>query len=297
MTAQVIDGKAFAQKICDEIKAEWEEKFKPLGKRKVGLAVVLVGEDPASEIYVRNKGIKAEQVGFFSETLKLSANSTQQEVLAVIDRLNKTPSIDGILVQLPLPKHLDSKEIISAIDPKKDVDGFHPENIGRLWQGNDFANFPVACTPLGCYLILKELFGDEGLRGKNAVMIGASNVVGKPMAGILLKKEATITLCHIYTQNIEEIAKTADILIVATGNPHLVKKEWVKEGAVVLDVGINRITQPDGKTKLVGDVDFEAVKEIASAITPVPGGIGPMTIACLMKNTFDAYKRELAISN
>lgn len=288
MTAEIIDGKAFAASIREQV-AEKTAWFKSHLGIQPGLAVVLVGEDPASQVYVKNKGIQAEAAGFHSETHRLDANTSQADLLALIERLNNDTNIHGILVQLPLPKHLDKDAVIAAIRPEKDVDGFHPVNIGKLWLGEE--KCPVPCTPLGCSLILKERMG-ANLEGKNAVVIGASNIVGKPMAALLMRMRATVTVCNSKTANLPDVARNADILVVAAGRPHLVKGDWIKQGATVLDVGINRIDDGE-KTKLVGDVDFDTAKEVAGAITPVPGGIGPMTIACLLHNTIDLLRWSL----
>lgn len=283
MSATIIDGKAFALKIREEVKAEVEKL-----QEKPGLAVVLVGEDPASEVYVRNKGIAAEEVGFYSVTKRLPENVSEEELLALIDALNEDNKIHGILVQLPLPAHLDKDLVIARIAPHKDVDGFHPNNVGKLWLGD--LKCPVPCTPLGCSLILKDYFKTSNLEGKIAVVIGASNIVGKPMAALLMRMRATVMVCNSKTPDIAERARQADILVVAAGRSELVKGDWIKKGAIVLDVGINRVFDEAGKAKLVGDVDFMQAKMYAAAITPVPGGIGPMTIACLLRNTLDLMK-------
>ena len=280
MTATIIDGKAFAADIREQVRLQVEKKIQKGGVRP-GLAVVLVGDDAASDVYVRNKGIAAEAAGFYSETHRLSGETTQQQLLDLIQELNHKSSIHGILVQLPLPAHLDKEAVIAAIAPHKDVDGFHPHNVGKLWLGEK--DCPVPCTPLGCSLILEHHLGSN-LEGKKAVVIGASNIVGKPMAALLMRMRATVTVCNSKTPNLPEVTRQADILVVAAGRAELVKAEWIKAGAIVLDVGINHIER-DGKAQLVGDVDFAAAKAVAGAITPVPGGIGPMTIACLLRNT------------
>lgn len=284
MSAEIIDGKAFAEKIREQVAEETSIWHQQTGKRP-GLAVVLVGNDPASEVYVASKGKQAKASGFYSEEHRLPATIDQMTLMAKIAALNADPAIHGILVQLPLPSHLDSDAVLNAIDPDKDVDGFHPVNIGRLWTGQDA---PVPCTPLGCSLILKDRLGD--LSGKKAVVIGRSNIVGKPMAALLLAANATVTIAHSRTANIDALCREADILVAAVGQPEMVTADWVKPGATVLDVGINRISD-NGKRKLVGDVAFDSVKEVAGALTPVPGGIGPMTIACLLRNTLDCAKR------
>lgn len=284
MSAEIINGKEIAAEIRREIKQETAQFIAATGVRP-GLAVILVGNDPASEVYVRNKGIQAEEVGFLSQIYRLPAQTTQAELLAKIVALNNDPQICGILVQLPLPAHLNAEIVLNTIDPNKDVDGFHPLNIGRLWAGEPCS---VPCTPLGCSLILKRYFGDS-LAGKKALIIGRSNIVGKPMAALLLQQHATVTIAHSKTPDVPALCRQADIVIAAVGQPELVKGDWIKSGAVVLDVGVNRIAVGD-KTKLVGDVAFESAKEVAAAITPVPGGIGPMTIACLLKNTLTLAK-------
>ncbi len=279
--ARLIDGKQNAQQVIDEVAVD-VKKFIESYKVTPCLAVVLVGEDPASQVYVRNKIKRAGEVGIRSIEHKLSAHCSQQELNALIQTLNTDPEVHGILVQLPLPKGLNEEEIIAAIDPAKDVDGFHPMNVGALSSGQ--ANL-IPCTPLGCMLMLKQVMPD--LSGKKAVVIGRSNIVGKPMAALLLQANCTVTVVHSRTQNIKQICSQADILIAAIGRPEMVDADWVKPGATIIDVGINAIER-DGKRKLVGDVNFAEVEKIAQAITPVPGGVGPMTIACLMKNTLTA---------
>lgn len=283
--AQVIDGKAFAEKLRKDIAVQTAE----LKKKGItpGLAVVLVGEDPASQVYVRNKGKQSLEVGFNSVEHKLDAATSQEDLLALIESLNQDDSIHGILVQLPVPAHIDDKAVINAIAPAKDVDGFSQLNVGRLNIGEQSL---VPCTPLGCTMLLKDYF-DGDLSGKNAVVLGRSNIVGKPMAALLLQESCTVTIAHSRTKNIEAICRAADIVVAAVGRPEMVKKEWIGKGAVVIDVGINRI-QRDGKNKLVGDVDYQDVSDTAAAITPVPGGVGPMTIACLLYNTLAAAKMQ-----
>jgi len=283
--ATLIDGKAHAQALRDSIAAETAE----LGL-KPGLAVVIVGSDPASQVYVRSKGKMAEEVGFASFTHELAEDTQQAELLALIDQLNRDDSVHGILVQLPLPKHLNEQDVINAISPTKDVDGFHIDNIGKLVIGEE--GF-VPCTPLGCWIMLKEHLGD--LTGLNAVVVGRSNIVGKPMASLLLSESCTVTIAHSRTKDLPELCRTADILVAAVGVPELVKGDWVKPGAVVIDVGINRIEAQDGKSRLVGDVEFAAAEAHASAITPVPGGVGPMTIACLLRNTLQSARRAAGV--
>ncbi len=283
--ANVIDGKAFAARLRKDL-AEQTAELKKKGIVP-GLAVVLVGEDPASQVYVRNKGKQSIEVGFKSVEHKLDASTSQEELLQLIDTLNKDETIHGILVQLPVPKHIDDKAVINAIAPEKDVDGFSQLNVGRLNIGEPSL---VPCTPLGCTMLLKDYFGGD-LSGKNAVVLGRSNIVGKPMAALLLKENCTVTIAHSRTKNIEDVCRAADIVVAAVGRPEIVKKEWIGKGSVIIDVGINRIER-DGKNKLVGDVDYNDVFEQAGAITPVPGGVGPMTIACLLYNTLAAAKMQ-----
>ena len=292
MTAKVIDGKQIAADLRASTKEEVEKFIAQYGKKPT-LAVVLVGEDPASQVYVSTKTKMAKEIGMNVEDHLLEKTVQEEELLKVIDQLNNNDEVNGILVQLPLPDHMDSRLIIDAIDPAKDADGFHAINVGRNSIGGDLlAKTFTPCTPLGCYLMLKNSVSD--LKGMHAVIIGRSNIVGKPMAQLLLEESCTVTIVHSKTRNIEEMTKQADIVVAAVGRPLMVKKDWVKPGAIVIDVGINRIDHPDkpGKTKLVGDVDYAEVSEIASAITPVPGGVGPMTIACLLKNTVDAAFRQ-----
>lgn len=279
--AKIIDGKKIASQILEEVSSGVNEFRKQTGISP-GLAVVLIGEDPASQIYVRNKVKSAREVGLISIEYRLPADSSQQVVDQLIDKLNRDDSVHGILVQLPLPEHLNANSIIDSINPKKDVDGFHPLNTGTLFLGRPTM---IPCTPQGCLIMLKQLHSD--MSGKNAVVIGCSNIVGKPMGSLLLQENCSVTLLHKYSHNIPQTCAQADIVIVAVGQSEMVKADWIKPGATVLDVGINAI-EIDGVRKLTGDVDFEAVKNIASAISPVPGGVGPMTIACLMKNTLEA---------
>ncbi len=281
----IIDGKAFAEKLRKDIAAKTAE-LKAQGITP-GLAVVLVGEDPASQVYVRNKGKQSQEVGFKSVEHKLPETTSQQTLLALIDELNHEDSIHGILVQLPLPKHIDENAVINAIAPEKDVDGFSQLNVGRLNIGEASL---VPCTPLGCTMLLKDYFKGD-LSGKHAVVVGRSNIVGKPMAALLLQANATVTIAHSRTKNIEALCRSADIIVAAVGRAEMVKKEWISEGAVVIDVGINRIER-EGKNKLVGDVDFHDIEGKAAAVTPVPGGVGPMTIACLLYNTLTAAKMQ-----
>lgn len=284
MTAHIISGTAIStqikQTIADEISMHITQ-----GKRAPGLAVVLVGADPASQVYVSNKRKSCEQIGIYSRSFDLPEQTSEQELLALIEQLNQDEQIDGILVQLPLPAHINSEKIIEAISPDKDVDGFHPYNVGRLCQ-----RIPTlrSCTPYGIVTLLNET--GLNLRGKHAVIVGASNIVGRPMALELLMLGCTTTVTHRFTENLADHIRQADILVVAVGKPHLIKGEWIKEGAIVIDVGINRV---DGK--LVGDVEYDQAVQRASYITPVPGGVGPMTVAMLMQNTLQAYETHLSV--
>lgn len=290
--AKVIDGKLIAAELRAETAVKIEN-FKKEFSKVPTLAVVLVGEDPASQVYVSTKSKMAKEIGMDVEDHYLDAKISEEKLLEVVNMLNNDQKVNGILVQLPLPSHIDSRLIIDAIDPIKDADGFHAVNVGRNSIGGELLNKTFTpCTPLGCYLMLKKSVVD--LKGMHAVIIGRSNIVGKPMAQLLLEESCTVTIVHSKTRNIEELTRQADIIVAAVGRPLMVKKEWIKEGAIVIDVGINRVDHPDnpGKTKLVGDVDFDEVLTVASAITPVPGGVGPMTIACLLKNTVDAAIRQ-----
>ena len=277
--AQIIDGKRISQEIKENLRKQVEE-LKKQGK-ECTLVVIQVGNDPASCVYVANKKRACEYIGINSRSYELPEETTETELLALIDELNVDKSVYGILCQLPLPKHISEKNVINRIAPQKDVDGFHPKNVGRLMIG-EFGF--VSCTPAGIIELLKH--SNISMEGKNCVVIGRSNIVGKPMAMLMLRENATVTICHSKTKNLEEICKQADILIVAIGKPKFITKDYVKEGAVVIDVGIHR----DAANKLCGDVDFESVEPICSAITPVPGGVGPMTICMLMKNCIDAMK-------
>jgi methylenetetrahydrofolate dehydrogenase (NADP+)/methenyltetrahydrofolate cyclohydrolase len=288
MTAQLIDGKAFAVRVRGQV-AEHVAGLKQDHGIVPGLAVVLVGEDPASQVYVRSKGKQTVEVGMTSFEHKLDASVSEEELIAVIDQLNADPAVHGILVQLPLPKHLNEDLVIGRIDPAKDVDGFHISNVGLLGTGQKSM---VPCTPLGCLMMLRDHFGS--LSGCEAVVIGRSNIVGKPMAQLLLGDSCTVTIAHSRTRDLPEVVRRADIVVAAVGRPEMVPGDWIKPGAVVIDVGINRIAAPEkgaGKMKLVGDVDFASCAEVAGAITPVPGGVGPMTIACLLANTLTATCR------
>lgn len=285
MAASIIDGKDYASRLRGKLKIainNLREKY----KITPGLAVVLVGNDPASEIYVRNKGIQTKEAGMNSFEYRLPENTSENDLLAKVEELNSDRSVNGILVQFPVPKHMEQQKIIERILPSKDVDGLHPVNSGYLASG---LKGLVPCTPQGASLLIKDSL--PSLSGLHAVIVGRSNLVGKPIAQLLLKENCTVTICHSRTKNLQETCLSADILVAAVGIPELVKGDWVKEGAVVIDVGINRLPAPEkgeGKTKLVGDVDFEGAKNRASSITPVPGGVGPMTIACLLLNTLAA---------
>ncbi|HTU13205.1 MAG TPA: bifunctional methylenetetrahydrofolate dehydrogenase/methenyltetrahydrofolate cyclohydrolase FolD [Allosphingosinicella sp.] len=282
----VIDGKAFAEGLRDRVAAA-VPGFAAATGRAPGLAVVLVGEDPASAVYVRSKGKATLAAGMASFEHKLDASTAQEELLALIARLNADENVDGILVQLPLPAQIDEKAVLAAIDPDKDVDGFHIVNAGRLAVGEDGL---VPCTPLGCLMLLKDRLGD--LSGLDAVVIGRSNIVGKPMAQLLIRESCTVTVAHSRTRDLPGTVRRADIVIAAVGRPEMVKGDWLKPGATVIDVGINRVEAGEGKTKLVGDVDFASASAVAGAITPVPGGVGPMTIAVLLRNcVVAAHKR------
>ncbi|MEO1109642.1 MAG: bifunctional methylenetetrahydrofolate dehydrogenase/methenyltetrahydrofolate cyclohydrolase FolD [Pseudomonadota bacterium] len=284
MVAQVIDGKAFAAKVRAQV-ADQVAKLKEENGITPGLAVVLVGEDPASQVYVRSKGKQTVEVGMNSYEHKLDADTSEADLLALIDKLNNDPAVHGILVQLPLPKHLNEDLVINSIDPAKDVDGFHISNVGLLGTGQKSM---VPCTPLGCLMMLRDYHGS--LSGMDAVVIGRSNIVGKPMAQLLLGDSCTVTIAHSRTKDLPDVVRRADIVVAAVGRPEMVPGDWIKEGATVIDVGINRIER-DGKNKLVGDVDYASAAERAGAITPVPGGVGPMTIACLLANTLTAACR------
>lgn len=291
--AKIIDGKAFAASLRGRIATAVTE-LKAAHGLTPGLAVVLVGENPASEVYVRNKNKQTLEAGMQSFEHKLSAETSQDELLALIKKLNNDPAVHGILVQLPVPDQIDDQAILNAINPDKDVDGFHVINAGRLMTMAKGSQPPlVPCTPLGCLMMLKEELGD--LSGLRAVVVGRSNIVGKPMAQLLLQESCTVTIAHSRTKDLPGVCREADILVAAVGRPQMVKGDWIKPGATVIDVGINRIEAEGGKTRLVGDVDTEAAKAVAGAITPVPGGVGPMTIACLLANTVTAACRQQGI--
>lgn len=293
--ASLIDGKAFSQTLVERVAAA-AARLESAHGVKPGLAVVIVGEDPASQLYVRNKGETTLKAGMRSDTHRLPAETTQDELLALIAQLNADAGIHGVLVQLPLPKHIDSAAVLDAISPDKDVDGFHVVNAGRLAVGLPGM---VPCTPLGCIMLLRAELGD--LSGLNAVVVGRSNIVGKPMAQLLLGESCTVTIAHSRTRDLPALCRTADILVAAVGRPEMIKGDWIKPGATVIDVGINRVPSRDpvkaaeGKTRVVGDVDFNQAVEVAGRITPVPGGVGPMTIACLLANTYTAACRAAGV--
>ncbi|MEM8499094.1 MAG: bifunctional methylenetetrahydrofolate dehydrogenase/methenyltetrahydrofolate cyclohydrolase FolD [Pseudomonadota bacterium] len=283
--ATIIDGKAFANKVSENLTAEVKQLQAEHSLRPC-IAVVLVGEDPASQVYVRNKIKRCEELDIESREHRLPDTTSQVELLSLIEELNDDSSVHGILVQLPVPDQIDDSAVINAISAHKDVDGFNVENVGALSTGN---NLLVPCTPLGSLMMLEDQLGD--LSGLNAVVVGRSNIVGKPMANLLLQKHCTVTIAHSRTKDLADVCRQADILVAAVGRPHFIQGDWVKPGATVIDVGINRIDD-NGKSRLVGDVDFDAAKDNAGAITPVPGGVGPMTIACLMHNTVRAAKQQ-----
>lgn len=288
MTARIIDGKAFAEQVREKVAAH-VARLKADHGITPGLAVVLVGEDPASQVYVRNKGRQTLEAGMQSFEHKLPAETSEADLLALVERLNADPVVHGILVQLPLPDHMNADAVINAISPAKDVDGFHISNVGLLGTGQKSM---VPCTPLGCLMMLRDQLGS--LSGLDAVVIGRSNIVGKPMAQLLLGESCTVTIAHSRTKNLAEVVRRADIVVAAVGRPQMVPGDWIKPGATVIDVGINRIDAPEkgeGKTRLVGDCDYDSCAEVAGAITPVPGGVGPMTIACLLANTVTACCR------
>ncbi|MBD7940526.1 bifunctional methylenetetrahydrofolate dehydrogenase/methenyltetrahydrofolate cyclohydrolase FolD [Brevundimonas guildfordensis] len=293
--ASLIDGKAFSQTLVERVAAA-AARLESAHGVKPGLAVVIVGEDPASQLYVRNKGETTLKAGMRSDTHRLPVETTQDELLALIASLNADAGIHGILVQLPLPKHIDSSAVLDAISPDKDVDGFHVVNAGRLAVGLPGM---IPCTPLGSLMLLKDQLGD--LSGLNAVIVGRSNIVGKPMAQLLLGESCTVTIAHSRTRDLPALCRTADILVAAVGRPEMIKGDWIKPGAAVIDVGINRVPSRDpakaaeGKTRVVGDVDFNEAVQVAGRITPVPGGVGPMTIACLLANTYTAACRAAGV--
>lgn len=287
--ATLIDGAAVATKLHSDLRSA----VGSLAERGLtpGLAVVLVGNDPASSVYVRNKVRRSVEAGFRSFHHELPAATSEADLLSLVERLNAAQDVDGILVQLPLPSHIDAQKVTAAIDPAKDVDGFHPINVGKLSLG---ANALVPCTPLGCMLLIKDVRDD--LAGLNAVIVGRSNIVGKPLAQLLLRENCTVTVAHSKTDDLPSVCRRADILVAAVGHAKLIRDDWIKPGAIVIDVGINRI-ESDGRHTLVGDVDFEGVRPVAGALTPVPGGVGPMTIACLLRNTIEAACRRHGVAS
>ena len=288
--ARIIDGKALAAKLRERVAAQVVALD---GTVLPGLAVVLVGDDPASAVYVRNKNRETQAAGMASFEHRLPDDTPEAELLALVASLNRDPAVHGILVQLPLPDGIDSAKVLRAIDPAKDVDGFHPENVGALWTG---APALAPCTPRGCMTMLAEVHPD-GLVGKRAVVVGRSNIVGKPMAALLLAQHCTVTLAHSRTQDLPGVCRGADILVAAVGRARMIEGDWVRPGATVIDVGINRVpAAEEGRTRLVGDVDFAGASEVAGAITPVPGGVGPMTIACLLANTVTAACRQAGVA-
>ncbi len=292
MTAQNIDGKAYAALLRGKV-AQGVAAFQGETGRAPGLAVVLVGEDPASAVYVRNKAKQTVEVGMQSFEHKLPADTAQADLIALVERLNADPAVDGILVQLPLPKHLDELAVISTIDPDKDVDGLHVVSAGRLASGLPGL---VSCTPLGCMMLIRDVLSDS-LSGKEAVVIGRSILVGKPVAQLLLAANCTVTMAHSRTQNLPDVVRRADIVVAAVGRPEMVKADWIKPGACVIDVGINRVpAAEEGKTSLVGDVAYAECAGVAGSITPVPGGVGPMTIACLLHNTLQAARMRAGLA-
>ena len=291
MSAALIDGKAFATGLRERI-AHRVQSLQAKHGLTPGLTVVLVGDDPASQVYVRNKGVQTREAGMHSDEIRLPADTSQADLLKIIAGLNANPAVHGILVQLPVPKHIDSDTVINAIDPAKDVDGLHPVNAGKLAMGEPGL---VSCTPLGCLMLLQDRLGD--LTGLDAVVVGRSVLVGRPMASLLIQQSCTVTVAHSKTRDLPGVCRRADILVVAVGRPNMVRGGWIKPGATVIDVGINRVPGAEpGKTKLVGDVDFAAARLIAGAITPVPGGVGPMTIACLLRNTLIAACRQCGVN-
>lgn len=285
MAADVIDGKEFSARVRSKV-AEGVAKLVDAHGIKPGLAVVLVGEDPASQVYVRSKGKQTVEAGMNSYEYRLDASTSESDLLGLISKLNEDPEVHGILVQLPLPNHLNEDLVINSIAPHKDVDGFHISNVGMLGTGQKSM---VPCTPLGCLMMLRDYHGN--LSGLDAVVIGRSNIVGKPMAQLLLGDSCTVTIAHSRTKDLQSVVKRADIVVAAVGRANMVPGDWIKEGATVIDVGINRIPKPEGGTRLVGDCDYDSCADVAGAITPVPGGVGPMTIACLLANTLTAACR------
>jgi methylenetetrahydrofolate dehydrogenase (NADP+)/methenyltetrahydrofolate cyclohydrolase len=293
MTASIIDGKAYAAGLRERV-TRAVGALKAENGLTPGLAVVLVGDDPASQVYVRSKTKQTREVGMAGFDHALPASTSEVELLSLIGRLNADPAVHGILVQLPLPGHIASSRVIAAIDPAKDVDGLSATNAGKLVQaGAGPLDFPVACTPLGCLMLLKDSLGS--LAGADAVVVGRSALVGKPMAQLLVREDCTVTIAHSRTRDLPGLCRRADILVAATGRAEMIKGDWIKPGATVIDVGITRVTRPDGKQRLIGDVDFAAASAVARAITPVPGGVGPMTVACLLHNTLQAARRSIGL--
>jgi methylenetetrahydrofolate dehydrogenase (NADP+)/methenyltetrahydrofolate cyclohydrolase len=291
MTAKLIDGKAFAAGLRERVAAAAAD-FASRAGRAPGLAVVLVGEHPPSAAYVRSKVKATREAGMESFEHRLAAETSEAELIALVDSLNADDTVDGILVQFPLPKHVDEQKVITAIDPAKDVDGFHPLNVGRLATGLPAL---VACTPLGCLMLLQHELGD--LSGLDAIVVGRSNIVGKPMAQLLIQASCTVTVAHSRTRNLPDVVRRNDIVVAAVGRPELIRGSWLKDGATVIDVGQERVEQPDGTRRLLGDVAFDEALEVAGAITPVPGGVGPMTIACLLRNTVVAAHRRAGLKD
>ena len=288
---QIIDGKKIAAEVRAQVAAEVARLVKDHGV-KPGLAVVLVGEDPASRVYVKNKAQQTVEVGMNSWEHRLAAETSEADVLALVNKLNNDPACHGILVQLPLPKHINAEKVLNSINPDKDVDGFHPVNVGKLWVGEKTL---VPCTPTGSIILAKSVA--PSLAGMNAVVIGRSNIVGKPVAALLLREHCTVTVAHSRTRDLQGVVKGADLVVAAVGIPEMVRGDWIKPGAIVIDVGINRITGPDGKGRLVGDVKYDECARVAGAITPVPGGVGPMTIACLLRNAAQAAAMQKGIKS
>lgn len=284
----IIDGKATAAGLRQQL-AQDVISLRNTAGRAPGLAVILVGEDPASAVYVRNKARACEEAGIESQVIRLDATTEQSALADEVARLNADPTVDGILVQLPLPDHIDSEAIVQSIDSRKDVDGFTYENSGRLFMGD--TNCLAPCTPTGCMILIRQALG-ESLSGLNAVVVGRSQIVGLPMSALLTHNHCTVTVAHSRTRDLPELCATADILVAAVGRPEMIKGDWIKPGATVIDVGINRIGTADGTSRLVGDVDYDAASAVAAAITPVPGGVGPMTIACLLQNTVAAFRNK-----
>jgi methylenetetrahydrofolate dehydrogenase (NADP+) / methenyltetrahydrofolate cyclohydrolase len=287
MTARIIDGRAIAEALRLKI-AQEVERLRETHRLTPGLAVVLVGDDPASQVYIATKAKQTRAAGMLSFEHRLAADTPQDKLLALIAQLNRRQDVHGILLQLPLPKHIEPLRVIEAIDPAKDVDGFHPINVGRLVTG---AKGVAPCTPTGCLLLAKSVRPE--LKGLEAVVVGRSNIVGKPMAYLLLQENCTPTIAHSHTRDLADVVRRADLVVAAAGRPELIKGNWIKPGAIVIDVGIQRVADGNGKTRLVGDVDFKAAAAVAGAITPVPGGVGPMTVACLLQNTLRATERVI----